>query len=297
MSRLVDHPFIAFSLAIISAIFILTIVIWGLRHIVQTESHRIVESAAVSIVVAALFGVFLSHILAMKRDKDNRMHTLRDRHLEQLRPALKAESENFQSIVKQLDREAYVDTVTKTTVESRRDATKRLLWPHVMSEDLSHHFPEYEKSKQNLAEQMKDHDSQFVALKQYVQERLAPSDLPQYWKNNVSLSVVGKCLGTGTGMTLKISQNGYSISYWGVETGAGGGLTPTRPSPDQVLGFRSYQAFEKQAGSSDFQNKCDELKKSASLISRHAQELSNTALLASDQTTLRGKCNFVALDE
>src|SRR5580698_9989457 len=101
MFWVIQHLLLATFVLILLAVGLVLLIVWVLSRIYSHEATRPqVISALVSLVVAILFSVILNNLYAVKRDRDNRLRTLRDQHFAQLRPILRAESSKLQEIAK-----------------------------------------------------------------------------------------------------------------------------------------------------------------------------------------------------
>jgi hypothetical protein len=167
-----------------------------------------------------------------------------------------------------------------------------MLWPDVISHDLRNHFPEYDKAKHDLLTEIDTQDQEFRDTISVAAKQMKPvPGLITYWREVAATSYVEKCVGRGDGMGLSIAPNGYTFHYWGASVGAsGGGSSPPRPSPDQIAGYRGYQSLHRGP---QLKVHCSSLEARANNILHEAQSLSEAAQLHSEETILRGACDFI----
>jgi len=166
----------------------------GYRH---QETRYQVEGAVVSLIIAVLFSVLLNNLFALKRDRDARIRTLRDQHYAQLRPVLRTEAVKLQYIAEQMNKQRYITDVNKNSGEVHAEISD-LLWPDVISSDLSHHFPEYETGKRQLMADIDAHEQKFRDALSV--QLVKPHHLEAKWKQIVPFSILEHCLGRGEGM-------------------------------------------------------------------------------------------------
>lgn len=294
MPWVIQHLLLMTCFIVAFAVGLVVLVLLVLTRIYTHEATRFqFGSGLVSILVAVLFSVILSNLYAVRRDRDNRLRALRDQHFGRLRPVLRTESAKLQEIATLVAQRAHISGVTQ--YQNVLTIAEDALWPDVMSRDLGEHFPAYDRSKRNLLSEIKSQDEEFRAALSDAERHIKPiANLDPYWREVAAMSFVEFCTGRGEGMKLRISEGGYTFKYWGAETGgSGGGLTPPRPSPDQVVAFRAYQSLRRD----DFlASRCDNLKRRAEAIVHTAQELSREAQLQSESTILKGTCDFLRSD-
>jgi len=280
-------------LVVIAATFVIGILLALHRLYPDAPTRPHLGSLSIAIVVTILFSVFLSNLFAMKRDRENRLRSFRDRHYEQLRPVLRSESAKLKAIRDQIIKEARLSDGTKTSTISEAEVSA-LLWPEIMSPDLAQHFSKYDDSKRNLLKELETQDEEFLATVQSTEKQIRPlPDLVQYWKKVVAVSFVDQCAAHGEGIKLTLSPSGYTFNYLGGSVGASGGPPPPRPSPDQVAAARAFRSLKPSPG---IISHCESLKSRAATISTGAAELSNQAFLLSEGTILTGDCNFTRSD-
>ena len=250
-------------------------------------------SAIVSLVVAVLFSVVLSNWYAVRRDKDNRLRSLRDQHFAQLKIVLRIENTKLLEIATQATKHAYVTTHQFGGLE---DADAEL-WPDALSHDLANHFPDYASAKTDLRTQIGIQDSEFLSITQALERRIPPNkNLGASDKEMIAVSFVETCTGhSGESVGLRITDSGYEFEWMGGGSGNIGGdpRNPPRPSPDQIAKFQAYQALKP---SNESQTRCSSLASRAASIKATAQRLSREAQALSEATILKGTCDLLNSD-
>src|SRR5437588_4786701 len=135
-----DHlPWV--SLGTIFAVLCLAVfVIWLLHRLFpEKPSTTATASAVVNIILASLVGLWLTGLLSLKRDKDARAWSVKQEHLNQLRPVLKHESERLEDIANNFQRQGFMaDDKSSPTVDLGHISA--LIEPDIMSSDLVNHY-------------------------------------------------------------------------------------------------------------------------------------------------------------
>src|SRR5438132_1508255 len=93
MLWILDHLRLATALTFLTAIILMLGILLVLtRHYPHEATRAQFGTAMVSVIVTILFSVMLNHLYATRRDRDNRLRTIRDQHYAQLKPVLRIES-------------------------------------------------------------------------------------------------------------------------------------------------------------------------------------------------------------
>lgn len=280
-----DHLLLATAFTLVTALVLVLCIFLGLTRVYPHEATRAQFGAAMaSLVITVLFSVMLNNWYAAKRDRDNRLRNLRDQHYAQLKPVLRIESSKLAEVAETIGRQAHMNRVNRYEgVETNLSA---MLWPDVISRDLGHHFPDYDKSKHALLSQIEVQDQEFRETVALAEKEIKPTrGADPYWRGVDAMSYVEKCVGRGNGLTLRVTEGGFSFEYWGASLGGSG-----RPSPDQVAAFRAFESLKPTA---NVTSHCSSLKNRAEAIRNSAGELSKEAQLLSESTILRGTCEFM----
>jgi hypothetical protein len=243
--------------------------------------------ALVSILVAAIFSVALNNLYGLKRDREARQWTVRQQHLVQLRPVLKQESDQIaRRVADNFHRVGFLEPLNEMNgilegVITTPSDLVSIFEPNLMSFDLANHYPEYAKSKKDLEPAILNHDRNFSSAVAEAQKELGVHDISLFSAEVLAKTFVVQCMGRGQGFTL--TKSGFSVFRLGV------GISGQLPS-DVRYAYQHYQAFKP---SSSLQDACNSLRASADSIEKKASDLSKTAQMLGQETTLRGDCPFV----
>jgi hypothetical protein len=285
MNWIIQHLVLATTVIIIVAVGSVLLIAWVLSRMYSHEATRPqVASGLASVVITVLFSIILSHIYAVKRDRDNRLRALRDQHFAQLKPVLRAESARFLELANIVKRRGHFEAVTRFEGESPKLSV--FLAPDALSYDLAKHFPEYHKLKTSLLSESDDQDKEFrVALTEATNQIDPHVGVKRAWEENAAMSIVEKCMDRGPGVTLTKTKNGFDFESFGQSA-------PNMPEPitEQINALNAFRAF---APSASFRSHCQELSQRAEVLITEAEELSRRAQLQSETTILKGNCEFL----
>lgn len=261
MTWLINHLVMVTVLMILLTLAIVGLLLWvaaRFYHHEKTSAH--VMSALTGVVITVLLSVHLNGLYALKRDRDARLRTLRDQHLAHLKPVLRTEASELQRIGDEIRRSAHVTLIGDKA--ARHAATVSRLWPEsTLSPDLQNHFPEYDRDKRALLDEIDTQDQEFFALLLRIQTMLRPPEIPQQFGS--SIYIIQKCAGAPVEI------------------------------PEQVLMSYAYKSFKADVA---MNSHCESLKQRAKVIADHVADLSKTALRLSEFTTLDGACQFMKPD-
>lgn len=275
---------------LVVAIVLILFVVWLVHLLVpETPSRTPMATGFVSIVVAAIFGVALNNLYALKRDRDGRVWNVRQQHLDQLRPVLKQESDQLAGLAQEFHVRGFLEG-EHGGVRSTAQELAPFLEPNVMSFDLANHYPEYAQSKQRIEADIVNHDRSFSSAVTEAQSELGVHDISSLSAERLADTFLVECMARGQGFTLKVTPRGqsFSVSYYGATISGSGPV-----SSELVYFYRRYRAFRP---SQSLKNTCDSLRSSADAIEKQARDLSKSALLQEQETTLRGNCSFVGVN-
>jgi hypothetical protein len=290
MYWIVEHLLLATVLTIIVALCAVLVIFLLLPIFYRHETRPQFPSFAASLVITILFSVVLANWYALKRDRDNRIRSLRDQHFAQLRSIIRNEAAKLHGLVDQIAKEGHITAVTK--YQNITTDPNVELWPDVMSQDLANHWPDYEGSKRDLLSEIQSHDQEFRTAIGLAEGQIKQTArVNSYWKEVAGMSYVEQCLGHGDGIRLNVTDGGFSFSYWGGSmSNAGSSQYPPRPAPDQVGAFQGFQSIRPDP---TLTFSCTHLRSHADSIRDSAEGLSRTALLLSQGTVLKGTCDFI----
>src|SRR5204863_1432704 len=136
MSWMIAHLLLTTALLVVVAVGCVISILSLLHRVYAHEPTRPQFGGFLAtLVITVLFSVFLNNLFALKRDRDNRLRSLRDQHYAQLRPLLRSESAKLKGIADQISNERRISDPVQTSTVAKGDLSSRL-WPEVMSPDL-----------------------------------------------------------------------------------------------------------------------------------------------------------------
>lgn len=256
----------------------------------ETPSRTPMAMAFVSIVVAAIFGVALNNLFAIRRDHDSREWNMRQQHLAQLRPVLKSESDRLTSLATEIQQSGFLHG-EHSGIRTSESEMSMYLNPDVMSFDLANHYGDYFESKNKLSADLLSHDRKFVEMVSTAQKELGIHDISWFTAQTLATSYVAHCAGRGPGLTVQIAPDGKGFTSFSILGQSTGGSELI--APDLLNAYRRYRVFRPSAA---LQEACQSLVKSADDIQKKAADLSKMALLLEQETALRGSCRFLRSD-
>jgi len=304
MSFLIGHLLLTTLAFFVVAVGLFLLISLGVSRIYpHAETKPQVISGVGSLVIAILVSVVLNYLWTEKRDEDNRLRSLRDQHFAQLKPVLHAEAENLRLLAQVIETDDHISPVADEPMlgfsperKSIRDDPAAALWPDVLSKDLRQHFLDYDKSKWELLSLIQLQGEEFRgALSRVKNEIKTTRGRTEHWRELDALSFLlsEQCFGRAdAGMTLTINgpsfKNGPSsfnfIYLWEAMAGSG------PPPPEIAAAFRGFKALRPDA---EVKSHCENLKARADRIQQIASSLSKEAQLHSEETILRGSCDFI----
>jgi hypothetical protein len=267
------------------------LVVWIVHKFFRDSATKTPTAMAfVSVVVAAIFGVALNNLFAIRRDRDSRDWNVRQQHLAQLRPVLKSESDRLAGLANEMHTSGFLHG-EHARVRIGESEISTYLEPDVMSFDLANHYPGYAASKNRLASDLLAHDRKIVESAEEAAKEIGIHDISWFTAQDLGITYVAHCIGRGPGFTMQIAPDGRGfLSFSTLWQSTGGG---EQASPDLLYAYRHYRALRP---SPSLQEACESLRKSAANIEGSASSLSKEALLLAQETTLRGNCEFLGID-
>jgi hypothetical protein len=256
----------------------------------EGPSRTPMATAFVSIIVAAIFGVALNNLFAMRRDRDTREWNMRQQHLAQLRPVLKSESDRFVSLAGEIRLQGFLQG-EHGGIRTNESEISTYMNPDVMSFDLANHYSDYAESKNKLTASLLNHDRKFDQAVQTAQAELRIHDISWFTAQTLATSYVAHCAGRGPGLTVQIAPDGRGFFSFEMLGQSHGGSEQV--APDLLDVYRRYRVFRPTTA---LQETCQSLGKSADDIQHNAAELSKTALLLEQETALKGSCRFLKVN-
>lgn len=275
-----DHVVIV---GLVTAVLVSVLVVAVLKYF-QPPRNPAFAGPIVSIILTVSFGFGLHYLLTL----EGRFWTLRQQHLERLRPVLATEANTSKWLAEQLRNRGYVMDLTAQPEAIR--AGEQSTWaPNVMTGHLREHFGEYYEKREALRAELNLQDEQFRDALLLVENQVRSFDPGRSWKRWISLAVLEKCMDKGPGLTLVVSGDYFSYRTPGGGSGGGSG----KPSREQLSAVRAFQAFKPSA---ELLPRCRTLRQRAESLESRFKELYREALTLTEETSLKGSCYFLKLD-
>jgi hypothetical protein len=280
---LIDHPFYTMA-----GVAILSIGLAVLLHRVVVQEKF--ASVAVTILIAVLVTIPMTHLFALSRDREQRQIALRQAHLDRLRSVLRADSQKLSELAKQVSTQA---RLTRGRVDETSSTVPREVQKYfhhdILTTDLANHVSDYSKRREQLRADIEQHETTDQQAVQRIMQALPPLSAH---REEVARALSWKCRGL-PGMTLEVTDGGYNYSWLGGGGGSSGGPPAPHAPRELVAAFKAYSAFR---GSPEYQTDCEQLTISGARIVQTARMLSEEAQRLAERPTLRGDCEYTSLD-
>jgi hypothetical protein len=202
--------------------------------------------------------------------RERRRAEIREAHLRQLQPVLRADAERLSELARR------IDAGGRVTRQDRQDSTVELRSIFVshrdFSEDLQNHYPEYSRAKERLRTTVSQQEQEFRRATSLVMANLPmpPGTAAEHRRSEIARAVLEKCLERGPGMA-----------------------PPTTGSDDDRAAFEAFASFQPDAG---VVAHCESLKRRVPVIVASARQLSTEARALAERTTLSGECKYVSVE-
>jgi len=217
---------------------------------------------------------------------EQRFAEVRQAHLRQLQPVLRADAEKLSEIGRRIRAEGRVTDVHKDRSDNAVELKSLFVSDRVLSGDLQNHYAEYARAKERLRKNISDQEEEFRKATSLVMGELSLPPGAEHRRQEVALSFLEKCLEKGPGMTLTIRPDGYRYTARGRSRGYDGTAIVAE---DERAAFETFTSFLPDA---DVAAHCESLKKRAAGISANAKKLSTDAIGLAQGTTLPGECKY-----
>ena len=247
------------------------------------------SGSVANIVLGVVLGVWLNNLFALRRDREVRVWGLRQQHLARLQPILRADAERLDQLAKTMSAEGYLLNLTDTSAPGVQQREHDFWEADILSNDLREHFRSYFDAKQSLRTAVRSQDQQFWETMRSVEKNGRLQKYPSRVRE-VSVAVLDKCMGHGSGLRLIVNESGFNYISHGGALGGGSG----KPSQDVVAAFSAFNSFRPSA---DLLKTCATLAQHADQLATRTQQLSTEAKALAEQTTLEGSCQFVRLNQ
>lgn len=293
---ILDHAII-FSLVVVVVTIFLVIRLHQYAYRISEKSllKSKIATVVAQLIVSILVGLYLDHVLAMARDRENHRWQLHQDHVTRLQITLRKDSKALSEVAKKVATDGRATDISKPQSDNDRELAA-LFAPDVMTEDLANHFTEYWEQRQRLRNHIANQDREFRDLLEVLTKALDISPVGEGRRLEISRTILGKCLEKMPGITVELFDDGYTYSILGGgggSRGGGGRNYLPRPSPDIVA---AAAAFDKFKLSPEAILQCEVLKNGADRIHEQASKLSVQANLLAEETSLSGSCRYVRLD-
>ena len=197
MEIVIQHLIWTTVIMTVIAFALVFLVVWIVHWLFpETPSRTPMAMAFVSIVIAAIFGVALNNLFAIRRDRDSRDWNMRQQHLAQLRPVLKSESERLEALAREIQTAGFLHGEHER-VRTREPEISTYLESDVMSFDLANHYPDYASTKNGLASELLFHDKRFVEAATEAAKEIGIHDIGWFSAQDLGISYVAHCAGRG----------------------------------------------------------------------------------------------------
>jgi hypothetical protein len=253
--------------------------------IVDRWFHEKWGARIVNVATAVLFGLLLNRLLAVQRERDHRLWTLRQEHLVRLRPVLRADAQKLSELDQRMRLEGRATDINKNRADNVVELGS-LFAPDVLSGDLRNHFFKYTQDKDRLRRDAEEQDNEFDATTLLVMKRLSLPPIAENRRVEVARSFLEKCLEKGPGVTLTVTPNGYQYRSRGTSHSVVG--SPVVAGDER----EAFQAFSSYRLDSEVTAHCESLKGRAVSISERARHIAGVALVLAERTTLSGSCEY-----
>ncbi len=260
--------------------------VWVLHRIFHDEPVITpVSVVVVNVILAALVGLWLNNLWGMRRDRDGRLWSLQEQHLERLRSTFKTESNALVGVASYFHSEGFIDDGHGSPALLEEERVFALTSADVLSFDVQNHYPAYVSAKRELAQRVERHDKEFADVLALTERELDVRPTSWLVPRKLALTFIEQAFGKGPGFILHSSAGQLSVTYWGASIGGQGS-----PEPGLVSAHKKYKAFRP---SKTLALRLQELRASSNELEQRAERLSKEALLMAERTTLPGRCAFV----
>lgn len=280
-----DH-LILISLLTIGVVFVAVIAVFRYFHrLYRDESNRpALAGAVVNIIFAVLFSLWLNNLFALKRDRDGRLWSLRQQHLDRLRPVLRTDAQRLRNLADRMATLGYLAAPwgNATSAQQEYEST----WSHdVLAAHLVLHFREYYEARENLRLLVVLQDREYRDALAQLEHKFTSSQSQLVRKSELSLSLLERCTGKGPGMILETFGYAYNFTSRGHATTGRG-----NPPAEIVATVRAFQSFVPERS---LLSLCTSLSSRSDAVRLEAARLSADAALLAEQTVLQGSCEYV----
>ncbi len=281
MDWLADHE----ALFIALLILVWAVTNYGILRLSSKKLWKPYSAIFVGLLNFLALAVLFPRVDDVRKDHSNDKKVLREKHLEQLHPILRHESDSLKYISDTARNIGYVIDVSNSV--SKYDLmVHEMLWlDPLLSDDLKNHFAEYDSRKIKLASQIELQSQEASALVHDMMGSVRPPVTREDSEYEAAVSSTRACMGRGPGVSLERVGNGYRFTS--ALRGPEGG-----DNAASEFNVQSFEAFEQLSNSHQFASRCEAMKQRGDWITSDAADLSRLARVYSEQGTLKGECQF-----
>jgi HJR/Mrr/RecB family endonuclease len=286
MNWLAQH--IVLSTSTIVALGILSIVL-TLRFVPKLVGERMAgpaSSITFSLVIGILFSVFLNNIYAVKRDLENRIWSAMQKHLEQIRPVLKADADDFERLSKKIYKDGSFTEPFATEREFKDSYGQIWKDNNPLASDLDSHFQDYAKERSEVRTELSRLDNDEKIPFEEVDNELKSEMTFQGSRTQVAFTILQNMLGFSPIVKLDTVGNSYSYVLGNYGGNSGGGPAPS----EYVENIQVYKSFRITATQI---KKAEVLRKRSDKLAERMHNLGIWARRLSENGFLSGQCVYL----
>lgn len=237
------------------------------RHVSRRQQMAaFVVTLTASVSIALVFAVALNQTWAATRDRGQRIYAARVQHLQRLQTLLRTESAALNGVAGALRDGRYFTQVAN-------DARQAVWHDDVLTTDVERHFPEYAREREQLIQNILEHDRALGRLRQRLSADLHLPDSTEPYRLDIVSALVKKCAGA----------SGHQP--FGDEAYAD-------PDARHAAGQDAAHAYEQYRCAPAIVAECRQLFDRADDLAEEALQLSIVARRDAEETALQGSCTY-----
>jgi hypothetical protein len=283
MDWLADHE----ALFIALLILVWAVTNYGILRLSSKKLWKPYSAIFVGLLNFLALAVLFPRVDDVRKDHSNEKKALREKHLEQLHPVLKHESDSLRNISDTARNIGYVIDVSNNP-SNFHSMVQQMLWlDSLLSDDLRNHFAEYDARKIKLASQTELQSQEAFALVHDMMSTVGPPVTREDSEYEAAVSAARACMGRGPGVSLEQTGNYYRFT-----SALRGPLGAEVGSTQTEFYVQIFKAFRQLSVGQKFTSRCADMKQRADWIASEAADLSSLSRVYSEQGTLKGECQF-----
>ena len=238
------------------------------RHVSRRQHiAALVVTLTASLSIALIFAVALNQAWAARRDRDQRISAARGQHLQRLQTLLGTESAALGGIAGALRDGRYFTQVAN-------DARQAVWHDDVLTADVERHFPEYGREREQLIQNILEHDRALGRLRQRLSADLRLPDATEPYRIDLLSALVKKCAGASVHQP------------FGDGVYADPDSSPHTPGRDAALAYEQFRCAPAIVAD------CRQLFDRADDLAEEAVQLGVVARRDAEETVLHGSCTY-----